>query len=54
MNADAHLLNQHDDDMKQRWSEMQEACPEFERHCGLTEAYSGGVGKHVTGSKAYW
>ena len=54
MNAESHHLNDHDRDMRRRWSEMMAACPEFEKHCDVTEAYSGGIGARVPGSAAYW
>jgi hypothetical protein len=35
-------------------SKLQYYHPEYVPHCTLTESYTGTVGKHVVGSKAYW
>jgi hypothetical protein len=54
INVDTHALNKHDDALKRQWKQLENRLPGFVQHCDVTEAYSGAVGKSITGSGAYW
>ena len=47
-------LLEHNAEMRERWDALQHASPKFVPYCNTSESFTGSVGAHIVGSKAYW
>lgn len=54
VNATRADVDEHADNLRERWSDLRRAAPDYVPYCNVRESFTGSVGTSVIGSKAYW